>query len=222
MLKRGILLTLVVIIALFSLSGCEKNREYDEAEVLIAAKTLIKKSEKVNELFYGKGIAIIDDKSYANGNYYMADPLSVEEYGISTVDDMKNLVRECFTSSYSNLVINTTLSSVSDDSGIQGLARYYQKLSALDDSPECIMVLNDSERIMLKDDVEYYYDTVSVIGSEGEYVKVTIDVTVTDPDGKTQDKTLEIKLLEENGEWRIDSPTYTRYTGNLETQKGID
>ena len=222
MLKKGILLTLVVIITLFSLSGCKKDREYDEAEVLIAAKTLIEKSEKINELFYGKGIAIIDDKSYANGNYYMADPLSVEQYGISTVDDMKELVRECFTSSYSNLVINTTLSSVSDDSGIQGLARYYQKLSALDDSPECIMVLNDSERVMLKDTVKYKYDTVRVIGSEGDHVKVTIDVTVINPDDKTQDKTLEIKLLEENGERRIDSPTYTRYTEDMEIQKGID
>ena len=220
MLKRVILLTLVVIIALFSLIGCEKDREYDEAEVLSAAKTLIEKSKTVNEIFYGKGIAYIDDKSYANGNYYMADPLSTDSFGVNTVDDMKALVRECFSLDYSNLVINTTLSSVSDDSGIQGLARYYQKVNSLDDTPECIMVLKDPDRIMLKDDVTYHYDTLSVIGSEGQHVKVSISVTVTGDGDKTQNKVIEIKLIEEDGGWRIDSPTYARYTENYEIQKG--
>ena len=216
MIKKVVSLTLVVIIALFSLISCEKDREYDEQEVLSAANTLIKKSELINEMFYGKGLAFIDDKNNANGNYYMADPVSQEMFGVQTVDDMKALVREAFSVDYSNLVINTTLSSVSDDSGIQGLARYYQKTNALDDTPECIMVLNDDERIMLKDSVKYHYDTLAVIGSEGEHVKVKIAVTVTNSDNKSQEKTLEIKLIEESGEWRIDSPTYARYTADFE------
>lgn len=217
MIKKVFLLTLVVIISLFSVSGCgkTKNREYNEAEVLAAAGVLIEKSAKVNELFYGNGLAIIDDKSYANGNYYMADPISVESYGIQTVDDMKTLVRECFTVEYSNHLISTVLSSVSDDSGIQGFARYYQKTSALDDTPECIMVLNDLEKVFLKDKITYKYDTVRVIGSEGEYVKVSITVDVENSDKKVQTKDIEIKLLEENGQWRIDSPTYVRYNENF-------
>lgn len=217
MVKKVILLTLVVIIALFSVNGCgkTKNREYNEAEVIAAAKLLIEKSATVNELFYGDGLAIIDDKNYANGNYYMADPISVESYGIETVDDMKKMVRECFTTDYSNLLISTVLSSVSDDSGIQGLARYYQKTSALDDTPECIMVLNDLEKVLLKDNVTYDYMTLKVVGSEGEYVKVSITVTVENSDKKVQTKDIEIKLLEENGKWKIDSPTYARYVEGL-------
>lgn len=217
MIKKVVLLTLVVIITLFSVVGCgkTKNREYDEEEILSVSKALIKKSAIVNELFYGDGLAIIDDKSYANGNYYMADPISVENYGIETVEDMKEMVRECFTTDYSNLLISTVLSSVSDDSGIQGLARYYQKNSALDDTPECIMVLNDLEKVFLKDKITYDYTTLKVLGSEGEYVKVSISVTVENADKKVQTKDIEIKLLEENGEWRIDSPTYARYVESL-------
>lgn len=216
MIKKVILLTLVVIIAVLSISGCEKNREYDEAEVIAAAGELIRKSAVVNDLFYGKGLAIIDDKNYSNGSYYMADPLSQEQYGIETVDDMKDLARECFTVEYSNLLINTVFSSVSDDSGIQGLARYYQKMSSYDDTPECIMVLNDPEKVLLKDNITYHYETISVLGSEGEYVKISISVTVENADKKMQDKTVEISLLEENGEWKIDSPTYARYNEGMQ------
>ena len=216
MIKKVILLTLVVIIALLSVTGCnKKDREYDETEVINAARGLIEKSAVVNELFYGKGLVILDDKNYANGNYYMADPLSVEMYGISTVEDMKELARECFTVSYSNNLIDTVFSSVSDDSGIQGLARYYQKMSSLDDTPECIMVLNDPDRVFLKDTVTYDYTSVRVLGSEGEYVKVSVSVTVENADKKVQTKTVEIKLIEENGVWKIDTPTYARYTEDI-------
>ena len=215
MLKRLVLLTLVVMISLSSFTGCKRDREYNEAEVIAAAKLLIEKSTKVNDIFYGKGIAIIDDKSYANGSYYMADPLAVAEYGIETVEDMKELARECFTVAYSNLLINTVLSSVSDDSGIQGLARYYQKVSSLDDTPECIMVLNDDGKYLLKDKITYNYDSLKVLRSEGEYVIISVYVDVENPDGKTQNKEIEIKLLEENGVWKIDTPTYARYTEGM-------
>lgn len=210
MIKRVILLTLVVIIIVFCGVSCEKNREYDETEVLASAKTLIQKSEKLNMLYYGKGILYVDDKNHSSGVYYMADSVSVAEYGIQTVDDIKALTRECFTEEYSNLIIGTKLSSISDSSGIQNYARYYQKYSAIDDSPECIMVNKETE-VFLKDTIVYNYSSLSVIGSEGEFVKVKIEVTVTNSDGESQTKSVEIKLLEESNGWRIDSPTYTRY-----------
>ena len=77
------------------------------------------------------------------------------------------------------------------------------------------MVLNDLEKVLLKDNVTYDYMTLKVVGSEGEYVKVSITVTVENSDKKVQTKDIEIKLLEENGKWKIDSPTYARYVEGL-------
>lgn len=215
MLKRVILLTLVVIIAVFSMVSCaEENREYDEEEVLSAAKALIEKSKVLNELYYGEGIAYTDDMNASNGIYFPADDFSVKNFGIETVEDIKTLTRECFTVSLSNIIIGTKLEVVADSSGNQSYVRYYQKYDTLDESkPECIMV-NKNAEVLLKDKVTYDYSTLSVKGAEGQTVKVTVAVTVENPDGDVQYKTLEIALLEEEGGWRIDSPTYTRYTND--------
>ena len=56
MRNKALLLTIVVIIALFSCVSCGNNRDYDEIEVIEAAKDLIKKSEKLNDIYYGYGI----------------------------------------------------------------------------------------------------------------------------------------------------------------------
>ena len=214
MIKRVILLTLVVIMTVFLAVSCQKvqNREYDEAEVLSAAKTLIEKSEILNELYYGKGIAYENDMNLATGIYYPADEISVRSFGIETVDDIKVLTRECFTTALSNIMIGTKLVAVTDSSGNQSYVRYYQKYDSLDKTkPECIMVNKETE-VLLKDKVTYDYSTLSVKGSEGEIVKVTIAVTVENENGDVQYKTLEIGLLEEENGWRIDTPTYARYT----------
>ena len=110
-----------------------------------------------------------------------------------------------------NLLIDTKLSSVKDDEGvIVSYVRYYQKYNALDGSEECIMV--DSEAtVLIDDELEYDYNSLYVSHSEGEEVIVKISVTVTDADGNSQKKELEISLIEEADGWRINSPTYTTY-----------
>ena len=210
MKNKLFLLTIVVIIALFLCNSCSKNREYNETEVIDAAKQLIQKSETLNDIYYGPGIEYVKDESSANGSYYPADYLSLNRFGIETVNDIKNLTLECFTKEYSALMINTKLSSVSDDEGIQGYSRYYQKYNALDNSEECIMVYKDAV-IYLTDTVVYDYSSLAVSRVKGEEVFVKISAEVTDTEGKTQTQEIEISLLEEENGWRINSPTYAKY-----------
>ena len=47
----------MICLSLSGLCSCEKDREYNEAEVLAATADLIEKSLPLNEMFYGKGIA---------------------------------------------------------------------------------------------------------------------------------------------------------------------
>ena len=171
---------------------------------------MIKQSELLNEIYYGNGIKYSQDESNSNGSYYQADYLHLSEMGIETVEDIKRLTRECFTVSLTNSIINSKLTSISDESGIQNYARYYQKYNALDNSEECIMVYKDAV-VYLTDKIEYDYSSIRVCGVKKEEVFVEISVTVSTEDEKTQTKKIEIALLEENEGWRINSPTYTKY-----------
>lgn len=214
---KAFLLTLVVIFSAFSLNSCKekvKDREYNESEVLEAARTLIKKSETLNEIYYGHGIEYdIGDTSNANGYYYPADLMSLDKYGVTNVEDIKRLTRECFTTGQSDYMINTVLSSIRDSSGdVIYFARYYQEYETLNENVEkCVMVYSKYE-VLLVDTVEYLYDTLRVVDVEGEIIKVQLEVKATSPQGSIQTKKVVVNLLEEDNGFRIDSPTYVRNT----------
>jgi hypothetical protein len=209
---KAFLLIIIVILTLILTVSCTKNREYDEAEVTLAAKELLKKSEKLNYIYYGYGIEYEMNESEANGAYYRADSLSLEKLGIRTVEDIEKLTYDTYTQSLSQSVILTKLNggSLDEDSTVMNYARYYQKINALDGSNECIMVYKLAE-VYLTDDTEYLYDTLRVIGSEGETVLIEVDVKVTNSEGKEQIQTLKFTLLEEINGWRINSPTYVKF-----------
>ena len=209
---KAFLLIIIVILTLSFTVSCSKNREYDEAEVMAAAKDLLKKSEKLNYIYYGYGIEYEMNESEANGAYYRADSLSLERLGIQTVDDMKKLTDETYTVSLASSIISTKLNggSLDEDSSLMNYARYYQKTNALDGSNECIMVYKLAE-IYLTDETEYLYDTLKVVGSEIDEVLIEIDVKVTNPEGEEQIQTLKFTLLEESNGWRINSPTYVKF-----------
>ena len=197
---KAFLLTLVVILNLFTVVSCkekEKDREYDEQIVISAAKDLIKKSEKLNEIYYGYGIEYNSSEGNdANGYYFPADILSCEKYGVTNVDDIKRLTRECFSTSQSNYMINTVLSSVKDeDENIIQFSRYYQEYDSLNTSEEkCIMVYSKYEPFLL-DKVEYLYDTVRVCDVQGDIIVVEIEVKATNASGNVQQKKIKINLL---------------------------
>ena len=172
----SLLLTIVVIFTVL-LTSCARNRDYVESEVIEATEKLIRASASLEEIYYGKGITHDQDKSGANGAYYRASEASLKRYGITTLDDLKVKTREVYTVALSDIIINTKLSSVSDEDGIQSYARYYQKYSALDGTEECIMVYDLAE-IFLVDTIVYDYTTIRVNRVKGESIFVNIDVTV--------------------------------------------
>jgi hypothetical protein len=80
-----------------------------------------------------------------------------------------------------------------------------------------------SEAIVLLDDtVVYNYDTMRVTGSKRESVFVSIDVTVTSPEGEVQTNTLSIGLIEEKDGWRINTPTYSSYNKYKDKENNTD
>ena len=212
---KKILAILLVAILSFSLFSCkEKDRTYDEEEVISAAQSLIYDSALLNEIYWGKGIEYISDASTSNGYYYEANILHLEQLGFKTIDELKEMTEKVFSHSFSDVIYKTALTSVSDDGGIHSLARYYQKYS--DDEmkePEAIMVYSRA-KILLSDDVQYLYDTLTVDGAEGEVVYVTLSVVVTRGEN-SQTRTITVGLIEEEEGWRLNDATYISYDEGL-------
>lgn len=210
-MKRILSLILVISLSLLSLVSCG-DRKYDEAEVKAAARALISDSEILNEIFWGSGIPYIDDKNTSDGVYYEAYYAYHKNLGVETLEDLKTLAGKTFSEDQCSLIESTILSSVTVGDEVYSLARYYQKVSVLNDKeiPECIMVNTDWDNLLIGEAV-YDLDSIEVIGSEDETVYVTVNATVTYEDYTPQTRTIRVSLVEEDAGWRLDSPTYISY-----------
>ena len=208
---KAFLLTFIVIIFVFCNVSCSNDRDYDETEVISYAIELIKKSEKVNDIFYGTGIQYSQLDAVLDNTYIEADTLSLNYYGVSTTADIKELARECFSDELSNIMINTVISSVKDSDGtVLSYARYTPKIDTSDDTEIGVMV-NKNFKPFLTDKIEYDYNSIRISDVEGEIIYVEITVKVTNSDEKEQIKDIKIALVEESNGFRLDSPTYARY-----------
>jgi len=213
---KKIISTVLIFVIIFSLFSCsEKDREYDEGEVILAAKELIEASKLLNYVYWGEGIGYIEDENTANGYYYQADFTSLKNLGFRTVDELKELTRATFSTTFSEYVFETKLSSVSDEDGVHSLARYYQKYYDKEmTEPDTIMVYSRAI-ILLSDEVEYDYDSITVEGSKGQVVYIKINATVKREE-KEQTRSLKIGLIEEESGWRLNDATYLVYDEELE------
>lgn len=202
MIKR-ILALLLLVTSLFSIVSCENDREYDEGEVLAAAAELIEKSLPLNELLYGKGLSYGEEHI---GIYYKATDESLAAFGIETVEQMKNMVREIYSTDYSESILTSdAFSPITVDDVIVGYTRYYQSEDE-DGNPNGIMVKSDYD-YPLKNSYEYHAN-MSVIDVEGEVIVVRTMVTATSVDGKVMNVNNDVRLIEEESGWRLMTPTY--------------
>ncbi len=205
------IITLFIAISLIfslnlSLTSCD--RKYDEAEVKAVAEILIEKSLFLNEIYWGEGIPYIPTGSNV---YCEANIIALSELGFYTVEELKKKTEEVFTKEYCSYIFSSSFSSVKDGEEIQFYARYYQKYEdEFQNEPICIMVYSRFENL-LPDKVEYLYDTLTVTHSDGDVVYVKVNVKVTRDEEKVQTVENVIGLIEEDGGWRIDTPTYLKY-----------
>ena len=218
---KSVFVLLTVIALSLSLVSCEHDREYDEQEVLTAARELIGKSYLLNEIYYGKGIPCTTDASTANGYYYEADIRYLMENDFRTLEELRAMTTAVFTEGLCNLIFTTKLSSVIDEDNVQSMSRYYQKYSDLEGKePECIMVYTKAINL-LTGDILYDYDSLRVDGVKGQYVTVALEAIVFNDKGDSQTATLKIRMLEEDEGWRLDSPTYKVYNDKLDEYNNL-
>ena len=203
----SLLLILALVLSSVLFSCGEKNREYDEAEVLAAARELLPKAQIMNTVYYGKGISYIA----GGGSYCEADPIHLSALGFDTVAGLMEKTEEVFTREYSESLFRDKISSLQVDGYVIELGRYYQSYyDAEMTEPQCIMV-NKNMTVVFEDRMTYDYSTLRVLGSCGKTVILEIDVKVTDKDSNEKTKTLRINLVEQENGWRIDNPVFANY-----------
>lgn len=202
----SVILFITCVLSIFSLSSCKVK--YDEEEVLAAAKALLKEAEILNEVYYGDGVKY-HESDRANGIYREANNEHLKELGFSTVEELMILTEKTFSDSYSKLLYSTIIYGLMDDTSVITAARYYQEYD--EETKESYMMVNSKFTVMFKDSIVYDYDSLRVDEANKEKVYVTVNATVTNSDGESQNTTITITLVEEDDGWKIDNPTYANY-----------
>ena len=214
----AIILVVIMTLSLFSCKGeKEKDREYDEAEVLSAVAKLIERSYAVNELLYGRGLEYTDE---GVGVYKMATEESLSDFGFSTISQMQDEIRAVYATSLAESMINSDVfSSIKVDDVIVGYTRYYQSTDE-DGNPNGIMVKSDYD-YPLKNSYTYS-DSFEVSDVEGEVIVISALVTVTREDGVVKNENLKIRIIEEKSGWRLLTPTYVVYNKYTEIYDNLN
>jgi hypothetical protein len=91
-------------------------------------------------------------------------------------------------------------------------ARYYQAVN--EETRETYIMVNSNFTPMFKDSIVYDYESMKAEKSVREKVYVSVNATVTNAEGLSQNITLMINLVEEDSGWRIDNPTYANYNAD--------
>lgn len=206
MMKKLFCLCLAIAVCVLPACGKrQKNRDYNEAEVLAAAAALIPETEELNEIFYGTGIPASEAPGAASvGGYVEADPAYLEAHGFSTLKELKEKCRAVFSDGQCEIMFRSTLEVVYDGGVIEKSRRYFE-------ADGKIFVLPTAE-VLMPDAVAYDLSTLKVDHVEGDYIYLTFDADVTTADGKSQLHTLTVRLYEEARGFRLATPTYTRYS----------
>ena len=214
----AIILVVIMTLSLFSCKGeKEKDREYDEAEVLSAVAKLIERSYAVNELLYGRGLEYTDE---GVGVYKMATEESLSVFGFSSISQMQDEIRVVYATSLAESMINSDVfSSIKVDDVIVGYTRYYQSTDE-DGNPNGIMVKSDYD-YPLKNSYTYS-DSFEVSDVEGEVIVISALVTVTREDGVVKNENLKIRIIEEKSGWRLLTPTYVVYNKYTEIYDNLN
>ena len=214
-LQKLTIFTLILILTLASvtLTSCKKDEiEYDEGEVLTEAERLLKSAEVVNSIFYGNGIAYVQGANQ-NGIYCEADYNHLYSLGLRSLNDMKKLCLDTYSIGMSQMIFSATVDVSGDGSGSFLIARYY----APAEEPERLMV-NTSYKQIFDDKMTFDYDTLKIVGTEGDKIKLTVKASVKSTnEEKTDAQSVEIKVLlvKEDGEYRIDNFVFANYNDAL-------
>lgn len=192
----GVILLIGVLIAglVFWLKDMNRISDKEAREIL---RELIPKSEKVNELIWGDGIAVAEGEmpistTITGPQYRRTDPSS----GYANTTELYDAIAEVYSTKFINSSIKKTMFDGDDsDPSFMLYPRYKD---------------NDAGELLINivqegfDTVgEYHIDPDSARVISVDFSEITLEV-----DYINTKRTREIVIIKQGDEWRLDTPTY--------------
>lgn len=200
---------LSALVIMAGLASCaEEKIEYDESEVVEAAKSLIEASYEINEIYFGRGLPISEEDSEAAKEFYEGLDLDMdavdflpvtEESPYQSVDGIKEATAKVYSGEYCEMLYERAFTGISLENGsAASFARY------IEDSKGVLTARLDISETAIELNRTYDLDTVEVTKTEAKKAEISVDSYV---DGEKDEKLTFTLVLEEDG-WRLDTPTY--------------
>ena len=211
MMKRRIAAVLSALV-LPSLASCGGNA-HPEEEIRAALDTLLPKSFELNEIYFGEGLPMSDDRALVEEFYGMfeSDVQAINYHPVdascayTTEASIREATLEVFTEDYAGYLFDRAFAGISETFNEGGEQEYTSTaVYAMYIEQDGILTV----RINLGDEAiplgrVYDLDGMELIENEENFVVAKIP---TEMDGRALDVELRL-VLTENG-WRLDSPTY--------------
>jgi len=186
---------------------------HSEEEIRAALEELLPKSFELNEIYFGEGLPMSDDKATVEQFYSMFDSdVQAINYhpvnpacGYVTETDIREATLEVFTEDYAEYLFGRAFSGISATFNEGGEQEYTSTaVYAMYIEQDGILTV----RINLAEEAlplgrEYDLDGMEVLANEENFVVVSVP---TELGGKSLD--VELRLVPTSGGWRLDSPTY--------------
>ena len=194
----SLVFAMLITLSVFSICGCVKKISEDEAKAHI--KRLVDASYEINVIVY-EGLPYYD-RIDAQGMLYA--PVD-DSTGYKKTSEIRLAIRKVFSSEYSY-----TLETLAFD-GYEGASFGYHTQPRYIDKEDEIFVLKDFYETDFDSETYGEYEGIKVLKydtSNIEIVKISkrfVEGKVKSTDGTT---TITVTLILEDGEWKLDSPTY--------------
>ena len=201
---KKILALLLLSLVLFTAVSCGKAPTAEEIRPTLEA--LVEASYEINDIFFGEGLpSIARDSEYAINNYvyYMDEGGSNYDYvspesPYQSTEEIKAAAEKVYSSEYLASIYETSFIGVADPNAGMLYARYL-------DTDEGLKKSNLHQAIITSKRI-YDFDSMAVVKPSGtDYVNIEID---SHTEGSSDVLRIRLTLVNENGEWRLDTPTY--------------
>ncbi len=196
---------LLAAVTVFGLCSCQGKPPALE-EVKDTYTELIEGSYEINGILFGDSMATYSrDSEYAqkSGLYtnvpdgYYCYEFIAEENTYQTEDEIRERALEIYSEDYISSVLDSCFNGFMDDAGDAAVQPKYLSYMGR-------LMLNTEYEVYVKSERRYDCSTMEIIKpSNGKIVNIQLDAT----DGETTSK-VQLTFVLENGEWRLDSPTY--------------
>lgn len=198
MLKRFfsvIMSTILIALLVVSMVGCGGP---EEAEAKRLVKDLVSRSYELNEIYFGKkGLAYRDT---GNPDAIYMPVLETEKYVLKK--DLVKATREVFCKDYSDQIISMAFNGVQSEINQNSVQSRFMVMS--DDE---WLYVNKNYEYPVEHLTEYDFDTITITYTSSSFIEATIEGTLMTDKG-IKDVLVEVSLICEDDQWRLQSGTY--------------